>query len=35
MKEYLVELMLANTEFSEEEISEMENWEILSYLGID
>lgn len=35
MKEYLVELMLANTEFSKEEISEMNNWEILSYLGID
>lgn len=35
MKEYLVDLMLANTEFSEEEISEMNNWEILSYLGID
>ena len=35
MNEYLMNLMLANTNFTEEEISEMDNSEILSYLGID
>ena len=34
MKEYLVELMLANTNFIEEEIAEMDNWEILEHLGL-
>ena len=34
MNEYLMNLMLANTNFTEEEISEMDNSEILSYLGI-
>ena len=33
MNEYLEELMLANTDFTSEEISEMENWEILMHLG--
>ena len=35
MNEYLMNLMLANTNFTEEEINEMDNSEILSYLGID
>ena len=35
MNEYLMNLMLANTNFTEEEIGEMDNSEILSYLGID
>ena len=35
MNEYLMNLMLANTNFTEEEIAEMDNSEILSYLGID
>jgi hypothetical protein len=34
-KEFLVDLMLVNTEFTLEEINEMEEWEILSYLGLD
>ena len=34
MKEYLVELMLANTNFTEEEIAEMDNWEIKEHLGL-
>jgi len=34
MKEYLVELMLANTNFTEEEIAEMDNWEIQEHLGL-
>lgn len=34
MKEYLVELMLANTNFTEEEIAEMDNWEIHEHLGL-
>ena len=34
MKEYLVELMLANTDFTEEEIAEMDNWEIQEHLGL-
>ena len=34
MKEYLVQLMLANTNFTEEEIGEMDNWEIHEHLGI-
>jgi len=33
MNEYLEELMLANTDFTSEQIAEMENWEILMYLG--
>ena len=33
MNEYLEELMLANTDFTSEEIAEMENWEILMHLG--
>jgi len=35
MNEYLMNLMLANTNFTEEEIADMDNSEILSYLGID
>jgi hypothetical protein len=34
MKEYLLELMLANTSFTEEEIAEMNNWEINEHLGL-
>lgn len=34
-KEFLVDLMLVNTEFTLDEINEMEEWEILSYLGLD
>ena len=33
MKEYLIELMLTNTDFTEEEILEMDNWEIMEHLG--
>jgi len=33
MKEYLIELMLANTNFTEEEIYEMGLWEIQEHLG--
>lgn len=33
MKEYLIELMLNNTDFTEEEILEMDNWEIMEHLG--
>jgi len=35
MKEHLLELMLANTSFTEEEICEMENWEIRMHLGYE
>tara|TARA_Y100000389_G_C17221138_1_gene393409 strand:+ start:538 stop:645 length:108 start_codon:yes stop_codon:yes gene_type:complete len=35
MKEHLVELMLANTSFTEEEIGEMDNWEIQMHLGYE
>jgi len=35
MDEYIINLMLANTNFTEEEIALMDNWEILSYLGLD
>lgn len=34
-KEFLVDLMLVNTKFTLNEINEMEESEILSYLGID
>lgn len=34
MNEYLMNLMLANTNYTEEEIGEMDNWEILEHLGI-
>lgn len=34
MKEYLLELMLANTNFTEEEICQMDNWEIQEHLGL-
>ncbi len=34
-KEFLVDLMLVNTKFTLDEINEMEEWEILSYLGLD
>ena len=34
MKEYLIDLMLVNTDFTYEEICEMPNWEILEYLGL-
>lgn len=33
MKQYLIELMLANTDFTEDEILEMDNWEIMEHLG--
>ena len=33
MNEFLVELMLANTDFSEQEIYEMDLWEIHEHLG--
>lgn len=33
MKQYLIELMLNNTDFTEEEILEMDNWEIMEHLG--
>ena len=33
MKQYLIELMLNNTDFTEEEILEMDNWEIMVHLG--
>jgi hypothetical protein len=35
MKEHLVELMLANTSFTKEEIGEMDNWEIRMHLGYE
>ncbi len=35
MKEHSVELMLANTPFTEEEIGEMDNWEIRMHLGYE
>jgi len=35
MNEYLMELMLANTDYTEEEISEMDNWEIMMCLGYE
>ena len=34
-KEFLVDLMLVNTKFTLDEINKMEEWEILSYLGLD
>ena len=33
MKQYLIELMLNNTDFTEEDILEMDNWEIMEHLG--
>ena len=35
MNEYLMNLMLANTSFTEEEIAEMDNWEIQQHLGLE
>jgi hypothetical protein len=35
MNEYLMELMLANTDYTEEEIVEMDNWEIRMHLGYE
>jgi hypothetical protein len=35
MNEYLMELMLANTDYTEEEIAEMDNWEIRMHLGYE
>jgi len=35
MNEYLMELMLANTYYTEEEIGEMDNWEIMMCLGYE
>ena len=35
MNEYLMELMLANTDYTEEEIGEMDNWEIQMHLGYE
>lgn len=34
MKEYYLELMMANTNFTEEEIGEMDTWEIQDHLGL-
>lgn len=34
MKEYYLELMLENTDFTEDEIYEMEAWEIQEHLGL-
>lgn len=34
-REFLIELMIANTDFSIDEIMEMQKWEMLSYLGLD
>ena len=34
MKQYYLEEMLANTSFNEEQINEMENWEIEMHLGL-
>jgi hypothetical protein len=34
-KDYFIDLMLCNTDFTYDEIMEMEKWEILSYLGLD
>ena len=33
MKEYLIELMLVNTNFTEDEIYEMDLWEMQEHLG--
>lgn len=33
-KDFLIDLMLVNTDFTIEEIMEMPTWEIESYLGI-
>lgn len=34
-KDFLIDLMLVNTEFTLDEINQMEKWEMLSYLGLD
>ena len=34
MKEYYIELMLDNTNFTEEEINQMDTWEIQDHLGL-
>ena len=34
MNQYYLEEMLANTSFNEEQITEMENWEIEMHLGL-
>ena len=34
MNQYYLEEMLANTSFNEEQINEMENWEIEMHLGL-
>ena len=34
MNQYYLEEMLANTSFNEEQINEMENWEIEMLLGL-
>jgi hypothetical protein len=34
MNQYYLEQMLANTSFNEEQINEMENWEIEIHLGL-
>ena len=34
MNQYYLEQMLANTSFNEEQINEMENWEIEMHLGL-
>jgi len=34
-REYLIQLMLINTDFSIEEIMEMSYWEIMQHLGYE
>jgi hypothetical protein len=34
-EEILIEIMLANTNFTLDEINQMEKWEMLSCLGLD
>ena len=34
MNQYYLEEMLANTSYNEEQITEMENWEIEMHLGL-
>lgn len=34
MNEYLMNLMLVNTSFTEKEIAEMDDWEIKEFLGL-
>lgn len=34
-RDYLIEMMLANTDFTLDEIEAMKTWEMLSCLGLD